>query len=108
MSGNSPIYAIVQLSVPDFERYLGDYAMPLQPMLAAKGVKVLAATPDARVIEGSDDHNFTVILEFPSAEVFDTWYASPEYAPLKVARGELTDASATVMTVLPAFQGLPG
>lgn len=39
-------------------------------------------------MEGTIDHPRTVVLEFPSREVFRTWYDSPEYQAILPLRLE--------------------
>lgn len=107
MSQQSSAYLIVQLEIPDLETYLTEYGMPLIPILSRYGAEVLVATPEPKVLEGSYDHTFTVVVKFPSAEAVESWYKSPEYQPLKAKRAALTNPSSTCVVVVPTFEGLP-
>ena len=101
------VYAVVHLKVTEPAAYGERYAGPVAGQLLAHGVKILAATNEAQVKEGDYPFNTSVILEFPSQAVFESWYGSDDYAPLKGVRAELTEVSLTKMVVLPAFPGLP-
>lgn len=105
---SDPVFVIVQMKVTEPEAFKADYAGPLVGQFMELGVKILGVTPAPRVIEGQYDRNNTVLLEFPSEAVFDDWYSSAAYAPLKAIRDRLSDPSETLMLVVPAFPALPG
>jgi uncharacterized protein (DUF1330 family) len=67
------------------------------PALEKYGSKTLCAGPP-QVLDGSRNPPRIVILEFPSADAFRKWYASPEYAPALKLRmdGATTRAAITV------------
>lgn len=107
MPEQSPVYAIVQLEIPNLEQYLSEYGMPLAPILGNYGAEVLVATPELKMLEGTYEHTFTVVIKFPSAEAVESWYHSPEYQPLKAKRAELTNMASSRIAIAPAFEGLP-
>ncbi len=74
-----------------------EYREKFGPALEKYGGKTLCAAPP-QVIEGSWKPTRVVILEFPSAEAFRNWYASPEYAPvLKLRLEGATTGTAVVI-----------
>ncbi len=74
-----------------------EYREKFGPALEKYGGKTLCAGPP-QVIEGSWKPTRVVILEFPSAEAFRNWYASPEYAPvLKLRLEGATTGTAVVI-----------
>ncbi len=74
-----------------------EYREKFGPALEKFGGKTLCAGPP-QVIEGSWKPTRVVILEFPSAEAFRNWYASPEYAPvLKLRLEGATTGTAVVI-----------
>ena len=103
MSNQQPVYLLVQMDVTDPERFGPEYAMPLLQQFISIGAKPLVATGAPELIEGNYERNNTVIIEFPTREIFDTWLVSDEYRPLKQVRAETSDHANTVMMVLPAF-----
>ncbi|MEM8793340.1 MAG: DUF1330 domain-containing protein [Pseudomonadota bacterium] len=99
----APVYLIVQMKITDREMFGERYAAPLMPQLLEHGVEILAVDPAATVVEGAYGKNSTVILRFPSREIFDVWYGSDAYQPLKTVRAELSDASETLMLLVDGF-----
>lgn len=99
----SPVFVNVRLTPTDPERFMAEYAKPLQSHNAAHGVEVLAAGTDPRIIEGEPQQGMNVFLKFPSMDAFDAWYSAPEYQPLKQVRIETTDHDRTEMIVLKAY-----
>jgi uncharacterized protein (DUF1330 family) len=56
------------------------------------GGQMIAGTPAPTVLEGNWDGSWAAILKFPSMEIAQAWYNSPEYQPLKELRiNELTE-----------------
>lgn len=100
---STPVFVNVRLTPSNPERFMSDYAMPLQSHNAAHGVEVLAGDPDPRVVEGNPPSRMNVILKFPSMDAFDAWYTAPEYQPLKKVRIETTDHENTEMIVLKSY-----
>ena len=58
-----------------------EYREKFGPALEKYGGKTLCAGPP-QIIEGSWKPSRIVILEFPNADAFRSWYASSEYAPV--------------------------
>ena len=61
------------------------------------GAQVVAVSPAPKVLEGSGDGTWTVVIRFLSMMVAEAWYNSPEYQPLKNLQiNELTKGGAAV------------
>ncbi|PHR61448.1 MAG: hypothetical protein COA43_03625 [Robiginitomaculum sp.] len=97
----SPVYLIVQLTIPDSAPYTTQYAIPVVEHLQSIGANIVAISPDPQVLEGKWDHKSTVIIKFPSMSVVKEWYSSEEYKPYIEIRNELTDGGN--MVLVPAF-----
>jgi uncharacterized protein (DUF1330 family) len=83
------VYAVVNIRVSDPDRY-AEYTEKAPATIAHYGGKYLARGGAVEVLEGEWDPKRLVILEFESIERFYEWYNSPEYAPLKQIRSEVT------------------
>ena len=73
-----PVYAIAQGTVVN-RAMLDDYVAKAIPTLEKHKGKILAASEDPEVVEGTLVHKRYVLLEFASREAFRRWYDSPEY-----------------------------
>lgn len=100
---SDPVFVNVRLRPTNPDRFMAEYAKPLQSHNQAHGVEVLAGDSDPMIVEGTPDPRMNVILKFPSAEAFDAWYTAPEYQPLKQVRIDTTDHAVTEMIVLKAY-----
>ena len=100
---SNPVYVNVRLRPTNPDRFMAEYAQPLQSHNQAHGVEVLVGDADPRIVEGTPDPRLNVILKFPSLEVFDAWYTAPEYQPLKQIRIDTTDHALTEMIVLKSY-----
>jgi uncharacterized protein (DUF1330 family) len=89
-------YALFEVNWHDQDK-AKEYREKFGPALEKYGGKTLCAGPP-QVIEGSWNPARLVILEFPNAAAFQTWYASPEYAPvLKLRQDGATTGTAVVV-----------
>ena len=83
---------MVQVKAKSMEELNTRYAVFAIPSLMKVGGEMIAGTPTPKVLEGTFDGTWSAILRFPSMEVAEAWYNSPEYTPLKKLRiNELTD-----------------
>lgn len=99
-----PVYMVVMLDITDEERFWSEYVPGLGPIHARHGVKVIAASKNTDVLEGSYTQNFSVILKFPNADAQKAWHSDPEYQPLKQLRlTELTDPKNSTILLLPTY-----
>ena len=64
---SEPVFVNVRLTPTDRDRFMAEYAMPLQSHNATHGVEVLAGDPDPLIIEGTPTPRLNVILKFPSS-----------------------------------------
>lgn len=71
-------YVIAVETVHD-EAMFGDYRKQVMPTLAAFGAQFVVRGGALTVLEGEWPHERTVIIEFPSREAAEGWYASPAY-----------------------------
>jgi uncharacterized protein (DUF1330 family) len=78
-------YAILDVHVFDIQDYLL-YQKAVAPLLAAVGARYLARGGEFRVYEGDYHPDRLIIVEFPSLEVLDDFYASDGYQGLKSQR----------------------
>jgi uncharacterized protein (DUF1330 family) len=92
-SSKSPAYFLVQVKAKSLEELSERYAQFAIPSLIKFGGEMIAGTPAPTVLEGEWDGSWVAILRFPSLEMAQTWYQSPEYQPLKELRiNELTES----------------
>ena len=87
----SKAYVLVHFNVDDPEKF-GLYRQGAAPTILSNGGKVLVAANGADVREGEFPAKLVTILEFPSREAAETWYASPEYAAIRHLRHEAGSA----------------
>jgi uncharacterized protein (DUF1330 family) len=78
-------YAILDVHVFDIQDYLL-YQKAVAPLLAAVGARYLARGGEFRVYEGDYHPDRLIIVEFPSLEVLDDFYAGEGYQGLKAQR----------------------
>jgi len=87
-----PAYFMVQVKAKSLEELSVRYAQDAIASLMKLGGQMIAGTPSPIVLEGEWDGNWAAILRFPSVEMAQAWYDSPEYQPLKALRiDELTE-----------------
>ncbi|HEV7632720.1 MAG TPA: DUF1330 domain-containing protein [Steroidobacteraceae bacterium] len=78
-------YLVVDIEVTDSTSY-EEYRKHVPALIAAQGGRYLVRGGRTELLEGNVAPNRTVILEFPSMEKLQAFYASAEYAPLKQLR----------------------
>jgi uncharacterized protein (DUF1330 family) len=96
-----PAYIAVDIVIDDpktYERY--KHLAP--PSIAKYGGRYLMRGGTATTLEGTWSPSRFVILEFPTAEIAQQWWSSPEYAEAKALR---QSCAQTQMVLLdgPAF-----
>ncbi len=85
-------YLIAQVNVKDAELYR-KYQGAVLPTIQKYGGKVLAAAPEADVVEGTWPAGFTVVLQFESVEAARRWYESEDYAGPLAMRHQAASAN---------------
>jgi uncharacterized protein (DUF1330 family) len=81
------VYVVAQSRI-DNREMLDEYVGKALPTIAAGGGRVLAFDEAPEVVEGEIPFPRTVILEFPSHEVFRAWYDSAGYQAILPLRLE--------------------
>ncbi len=80
-----PAYLMGQITVTAPERY-ADYRAQVPAVLEKYGGRFLVRGPQVTVLEGAYGGERLVVIEFPSMAQLETFYRSPEYAPLIALR----------------------
>ena len=96
-----PVYVVAQSRIEKRDM-LGEYVAKALPTIEAGGGRVIAFDETPEVVEGDVAHPRTVLLEFPSNEVFRAWYDSEGYQAILPLR--LESAPGTLVVV----KGVPG
>lgn len=79
-------YTIAEMDITD-RRWVEEYVKNVTPMLEAHGGRYLARTSRVEKIEGERPRaQIYLIVEWPSREAIDAFYASDEYRPYREAR----------------------
>lgn len=86
-----PAYMFANIHVTDPVRY-EKYKRLAAPSVAAYGGRYIVRGGPAEKLEGVQDINRIVVLEFPNMERARAWWASAEYATAKVLRHECATA----------------
>lgn len=80
-----PAYVIAEIEVTDAALY-EEYRRQVAPTIAAHGGRFLVRGGATTLLEGERAPGRTAVLEFPDMARLQTWYHSPEYAPLITLR----------------------
>lgn len=88
-------YVIADIEILDPQLF-EEYRQKVPATITAHGGRYLARGGATEVLEGSWSPRRCVILEFPDMERFRTWWASPEYAPLRTLRQRATRSNLIV------------
>jgi uncharacterized protein (DUF1330 family) len=70
-------YVVVHATVLD-QNKMQEYGAAAGPTVTAHGGKVVSRGP-SEVLAGESPHQVMVVLEFPSRQAAQAWYASEEY-----------------------------
>jgi len=89
-------YLVADIEVTDPDAY-AEYRRTVGASIAAFGGRFLARGGRTETLEGTWLPKRLVIVEFPSMERLQAWYASPEYAPALALR-QRASVSSLVMT----------
>lgn len=88
-------YVIAQVDVTNAERY-AEYAKLTPDIIARHGGRFVARAGRTATLEGPSAKSRVVIIEFPSFDAAQQFYASPEYS----AARKLRDGAAEAQFVL--------
>lgn len=96
-------YLLARVNVTDPVQFV-EYAKRSPATIAKFGGRYLVRGGAKVALEGPDDPQRTVILEFPDAERIKAWYRSPDYQAVR----RLREGAATVQfLLLETFQPPP-
>ena len=98
-----PVYLVATVTVDDWDKYMSDYASVAIPAIIGAGGEVLVGAQEVNVVEGAYDHNWTVVVKFPSAEAATGFYGSAEYQAVIPHRHAATNTETSVLMVAPQF-----
>jgi uncharacterized protein (DUF1330 family) len=94
-------YVLLQFNVDNQETF-DRYRQGAAPTIVANSGKVLVAAGKIYVREGALSASLVTIIEFPSREAAEAWYASPEYGAVHHMRMHATSAGS--LTFLDGFE----
>lgn len=103
MSDTETVYVVAQIEVEDWETYREEYIPVTFERITAHDGEVLVATDEAEELEGEWDGNWTVVIEFPSADDARAFMRDEEYVEVMGARHEA--AAWSDIAMLPGFDG---
>lgn len=98
-----PVYFIATISVTDWDKYMADYASIAIPAIMGAGGEILVGAQEVSVVEGTYDHNWTVVVKFPSGEAANGFYGSDEYQAVIPMRHAATNIDTSVLMVAEQF-----
>lgn len=86
-----PAYLIAEHLITDAARFEA-YRAAVVPLLERHGARYLTRGGSHKVLDGAWHPTRVVIIDFPSMQALEAWYASPEYQPLiELRRGAAKD-----------------
>lgn len=80
-----PAYVIVNIDVTDPAGF-ALYRDAVPPVIAKHGGRYVVRGGETRRLEGEQEWHRVVVLEFPSRQAAEAFYADPDYAPLLAMR----------------------
>ena len=87
-----PAYLIANVTVTDPERYAA-YRAQAPAVIARYGGRYLVRAGQVHQLEGDMALDRVVVLEFPTLEAAQAFYASADYAPLRQIRQQAARSS---------------
>lgn len=91
-----PAYLVAHVDVHDATGF-EQYRIQVMPVVAAYGGRYLVRGGALETLEGAEQQRRLVILEFPSMSAAQSFYHSPEYAPVLQLR--LDSAASDIVLV---------
>lgn len=95
---SNKVYSFGRMKIKDYNEYINRYGVPFIKLLPKYNGTLLAATKKGMLVEGKEEGNWTVLMEFASGQDAYAFYNSPEYGPLKKLRLEELTESALAIT----------
>lgn len=91
-------YVITNYSIdPSKLEGYSDYPQKASSITTKFGGRLLVASLDSQIVEGSPEE-ITVVIEFDSKEKAQQWYSSPEYTAIRNLRINATKAGWLIFT----------
>jgi uncharacterized protein (DUF1330 family) len=90
-----PAYVVIDINIRDSDRF-GQYVEAITPMLEAAGARAVSFDADPSVLEGDWTPSTVVILEFPTKDAADTFFASDAYQPLRALRHSIATTNIVI------------
>jgi len=93
-----PVYFMAQLKIVDKDRFYSEYVPEVKKHIkAGKGEVLFGGESPALQLEGTWDY-FTIVIEFPSKENFDSFYYSEGNLNIAIPiRQEVTSVNNTML-----------
>jgi len=98
-----PAYLIATISVTDWDAYLNKYSAVAIPAIINAGGEILVGDTEPMVVEGTYEHNWTIVVKFPSQEAAVGFYGSPEYQAVIPIRHGATNTATSVLLLAAQF-----
>jgi uncharacterized protein (DUF1330 family) len=89
------VYVIASLTIKDPVRFKG-YKRMVMPSMEKYGGRFVARSGPIQVLEGEWRERL-IIAEFPSMELAQQWWGSPEYAEPKALRQATADSELVIV-----------
>ena len=91
-------YMIVFAKIHDRDRFIKEYGAPTAQLIERFGGQYLVRAPGVTTLEGGlFEGTSAVISKWPDRAALDAFYTSPDYAPLKAAREQISDVNIMVV-----------
>lgn len=91
-----PAYMLTFVRVEDAETHARDYMPNAVPIVERHGGRPLSVTENFDVLEGSLPDGRLVLMEFPTKQHAEAFYADPEYQPLMEIRKKISSSDAVL------------
>lgn len=96
MPDPTPMFLVAELDVHDLAK-LAEYGRRVQPLMAEHGGEILGVSlAGAEAKEGDWDPGLMILHRWRSRPDFESFWESPEYAPLRELRHEACEARIAV------------
>lgn len=90
-------YLLVNIEKVKDQEKLQEYGKLVGPHTDKFGGKLIAASPNPEILEGSLNSIRTLVIEFPDMASLKSWYDSDEYQPMKEIRRAGIDATLSII-----------
>ncbi|WP_375753660.1 DUF1330 domain-containing protein [Vibrio sp. HN007] len=91
-----PAYMMAFVRIENADAYYRDYASLAAPIVEKHGGKPMIRTENIQTIEGAVPEGLLAMLEFPTIEQAQAFYADPDYQPLIKVRQKYSSSDAVI------------